>query len=117
VSLATIGALTAAFCYFDLGDVVTAAVIVRVFVQFLGQIAALHVIRTRRPDVALPFRMWLYPLPSVLAGCGWLFVLATSGGKLLARRGAGLAWGGLVFFSRGAFSAGRAALAERVRSP
>jgi fructoselysine transporter len=31
-------------------------------VQFIGQIIALHVLRTHRPDVPLPFRMWLYPI-------------------------------------------------------
>jgi amino acid transporter len=107
VSLATIGILTAAFCYLDLGDVVTAAVIVRVLVQFLGQIAALHVIRTRRPEVALPFRMWLYPLPSALAALGWLFVLSTSSPKLLALSGAVLVSGCLAFLATRAISARR----------
>jgi hypothetical protein len=43
----------------------------------VAQIIGLHVLRTTRPDVALPFRMWLYPLPSLLALAGWLFVLGT----------------------------------------
>ena len=41
--------------------------------------AALEVLRRTRPDVPLPFRMWLYPLPSVLALVGWLYVFVTSG--------------------------------------
>jgi hypothetical protein len=89
---------------------VTAAVIVRVLVQFIGQIMALHVIRTRRLEVALPFRMWLYPLPSALAGFGWLFVLATSGGKLLALSGSVLASGCVAFLSM------EAARGKRIRS-
>jgi hypothetical protein len=48
---------------------------VRIFVQFLGQILGLHLLRSTRPDVVLPFRMWLYPLPSLVAALGWLFVL------------------------------------------
>jgi amino acid transporter len=75
VSLLAVGALTAAFCFFPLELVVESAVTVRIGVQFISQIVALHLLRTTRPDVAMPFRMWLYPLPSVLALAGWLFVL------------------------------------------
>jgi hypothetical protein len=32
----------------------------------------------------LPFRMWLYPLPSLIALIGWVFLLATSAGYLLS---------------------------------
>jgi amino acid transporter len=78
VSLVSLGLLTAVFCYFPLDVVINAAVIVRVVVQFLGQIAGLHLVRTKRPDVALPFRMWFYPLPSLVALIGWIFVFATA---------------------------------------
>jgi amino acid transporter len=75
VALLALGALTAVFCFFSLEAVINAAVVVRIFVQFLGQILGLHLLRSTRPDVVLPFRMWLYPLPSLIAAVGWLFVL------------------------------------------
>ena len=75
VSLLSLGALTGVFCFFSLADVISAAVMVRIVVQFLGQIFALHLLRTTRPDILLPFRMWLYPVPSLLAVSGWLFIL------------------------------------------
>ncbi len=75
VAVLTIGALTAVFCFFELQEVIEAAVTVRIFVQFLGQIVGLHVLRTTRPEVAMPFRMWLYPLPSIVAAAGWTFIL------------------------------------------
>jgi amino acid transporter len=78
VSLMTLGLLTAVFCFLDLGTVISAAVCVRIVVQFLGQIAALHIVRTTRPDIQLPFRMWLYPIPSVIAALGWIFVLVVA---------------------------------------
>ena len=78
VSLLTLGLLTAVFCFLDLGTVISAAVCVRIVVQFLGQIAALHIVRTTRPDIQLPFRMWLYPIPSVIAALGWIFVLVVA---------------------------------------
>jgi amino acid transporter len=74
VSLWSIGLLTSAFCFLPLGDVLTLAVTIRIPVQFIAQIAALHYLRTKRPDVPLPFRMRLYPLASIVAGLGWLFV-------------------------------------------
>jgi amino acid transporter len=77
VAVLTVGAATAVCCFFPLGAVIEAAVIVRIFIQFLGQILGLHIVRTARPDIVLPFRMWLYPLPSLVAVLGWLFVVTT----------------------------------------
>ncbi|WP_104821407.1 APC family permease [Kitasatospora sp. MMS16-BH015] len=47
---------------------------VMVIVQALAQIAALTVLRRRQPGLARPYRMWLYPLPSLLAAVGWLVI-------------------------------------------
>jgi amino acid transporter len=78
VSLLALGVLTSLFCFLDLTTVISAAVCVRIVVQFLGQIVALHIVRTTRPDIQLPFRMWFYPIPSLIAAAGWVFVLATA---------------------------------------
>lgn len=78
VSLLVMGCLTAACCYLELSTVINAAVCVRIAVQFIGQIVGLHLLRTRQTDVRLPFRMRLYPLPSLIALAGWIFVLATA---------------------------------------
>lgn len=67
--------LTAVMCFWNLADLVSAAVLGRIGVQFVGQILGLHLLRKSRPDIHLPFRMWLYPLPSLIALLGWLFVL------------------------------------------
>jgi len=77
VSLWTLGSLTAVFCYLPLQTVIETAVTVRILVQFVAQIIGLHVLRTTRPEIVMPFRMWLYPLPSLIALTGWLFVLGT----------------------------------------
>ena len=53
------------------------AVTVRILIQFVAQIVGLHLVRTTRPEIVLPFRMWFYPLPSLIALIGWLFVLGT----------------------------------------
>lgn len=36
-------------------------------------------IRTRRRQVSRPFKMWLYPLPSLIALVGWSYIFLTSG--------------------------------------
>jgi amino acid transporter len=80
-ALALISAVTATFCFLPLEVVIPAAVTMRIGVQFMGQIFALHVLhRQGRP---LPFRMWLYPVPSLVALGGWIFLFATSEGQVL----------------------------------
>ena len=80
--------------------VINAAVTVRIVVQFIGQIVALHLLRTTRPDVKLPFRMWLYPLPSAVAFFGWLFVLGTAGWLFIVAAIGVVAAGAVVFAIR-----------------
>jgi basic amino acid/polyamine antiporter, APA family len=75
VSLLVMGAVAAACCLLKLKDVITALVVIRIMVQFLAQIVGVVVLRVRRPDMPRPFRMWLYPLPSVLAFLGFVYVL------------------------------------------
>ena len=79
VSLAVIGLLSIVAGMFSLDTVLPALITARILVQFAGQIAALHWLRTRRPEVARPFRMWLYPIPSVIALAGWSYVYLASG--------------------------------------
>jgi amino acid transporter len=81
-SLALLSLMTAFFCFFPLDVVIQGAVIVRIVIQFIGQIIALHVLR-RRNTQPMPFRMWLYPLPSLVALIGWVFLLASGGGGFL----------------------------------
>jgi len=102
-SLLTLGVLTSAFCFLSLADIINAAVCVRIVVQFLGQIAGLHYVRKHRPEIQLPFRMWLYPIPSGIAAVGWIFVLATSQWKILLLSLAVLVSGVLVFLVRSHF--------------
>jgi amino acid transporter len=75
VSLLTLGALGTLFCLFRLEDVIHALVVIRIMVQFLLQILGLLLLRARHPDFPRPFRMWLYPMPALLAAAGFLFVL------------------------------------------
>jgi len=105
VSLFALGVLTAGFCFVDLGWVISAAVAVRIGVQFIAQIAALHWLRKNRPDVPRPFKMRWYPLPSLIALAGWIFVLFNAESKILWAAVAVLLSGVLAFVLRQAMMA------------
>ena len=75
VSLLALGGVAVAACFLRLADIIAALVVIRISIQFLLQTVGVIVFRMRRPDVPRPFRMWLYPLPALLATAGFLFVL------------------------------------------
>jgi amino acid transporter len=75
VALLTLGGIAMLFCFFKLADVIAALVVIRIIIQFLAQIVGVIILRQRRPDMPRPFKMWLYPLPAVIAILGFLYVL------------------------------------------
>src|SRR5207253_513081 len=75
ISLLTLGTLAAVFCFFKLADIIAAMVVIRILIQFVAQIVGLMLLRRTRPDFARPFRMWLYPLPAIIALVGFSYVL------------------------------------------
>lgn len=75
ISLLALGGVAVLFCFFKLADVIAALVVTRILLQFLLQAVGLIVLRVRRPDLERPFRMWLYPLPALIASVGFVFVL------------------------------------------
>jgi APA family basic amino acid/polyamine antiporter len=90
VSLLALGIGAMAFCFLRLADVIAALVIIRIMVQFLLQTVGVIVLRFRRPGLLRPFRMWLYPLPALLATAGFVFVLFSRKGFLKEIRYAGV---------------------------
>jgi len=82
LSLLVIGGFSIVAAFFDLDWVISALIAARILVQFIGQILALDYIRRFRADIARPFRMAFYPLPSAIALGGWLYIFLTSGWKI-----------------------------------
>jgi len=78
VSLLTIAAVTLPFCFFTLGQLVMWLLQVQILLQFVWQCAAVILLRRYRPDVAKPFRMWLYPLPALVSLAMWIYIFATA---------------------------------------
>ncbi len=83
VAVLVLGTIAIAGSFFTLDDVIPALLTTRILVQFMGQIWALHRLRSQ-PGFEMPFRMWWYPMPSIIAFLGWLYIFATSGGKFIA---------------------------------
>ena len=79
VSLLVMGGLSMIAALWNLDAVISALLTSRILIQFIGQIAALDYLRRYRRDIARPFRMWLYPLPSIIALAGWVCIFLTSG--------------------------------------
>ncbi|GGX70279.1 APC family permease [Streptomyces anandii] len=78
LGLATMGVITAiGFLigrHTDLATLIQLLTTVMVIVQALAQIVAVTVLRRRQPGLRRPYRMWLYPLPGIVAFVGWCVI-------------------------------------------
>ncbi|HXZ33953.1 MAG TPA: APC family permease [Terriglobales bacterium] len=75
VSLLALGLVAVAFCLLSLADLIAGLVVIRIMLQFLVQAIGVIVLRWRNPELPRPFRMWLYPLPALIAAAGFVFML------------------------------------------
>jgi basic amino acid/polyamine antiporter, APA family len=75
VSLLALTGVAALFCFLRLADLIAALIVIRIVLQFLMQIIGVIVLRVRQPDMPRPFRMWLYPVPALVAGVSYVFIL------------------------------------------
>jgi len=94
ISLLVIGAVSIACSFLSLDIVIPALLTTRIVVQFIGQIVALILLRRHAPNMNRPYRVWLYPLPCVVALIGWVFLFITT-------RPAKLIWLGLLTLALG----------------
>jgi amino acid transporter len=77
VSLLVINALAIPLCWFSLERLVSALMIIQIVFQFIPQVFAIFAMRIYRREISLPYKMWLYPLPALVALTGWIFVAIT----------------------------------------
>ena len=101
VSLVALAAAALIFCLaLRLAQTIRAILAMRCIIQFIGQGVGLVLLRRRKGSDRLPFRMWLYPLPVVIAIAGWAGIfLATGPRPMLASLVAATA-GTLVYLGR-----------------
>lgn len=77
VSLLVINALAIPLCWFSLERLVSALMIIQIVFQFVPQVFAIFAIRLYRRGIPLPYKMWFYPFPALIALVGWIYVAAT----------------------------------------
>jgi len=96
-SLLLVGGITCIASLFNLEFIIAATLSSRILIQFLGQNVALTLLRKDRPDLKRPFKMWLYPIPSIIAFVGFSFIFISSGFNAIVL---GLLWLliGIAFF-------------------
>jgi len=75
VSLLTLAGTAALFCFFQLKDVIAALVVLRILLQFLMQHVGVIYLRKTQQGLARPFRLWLYPVPPLVAIVGFGYIL------------------------------------------
>ena len=78
-SVLAMGLISAVACLLTLDALIRMLIVLQIVTQFAAQCVAVVMIRRRRPDIARPFQMPLYPVPVLLALAGWIFVLCCSG--------------------------------------
>jgi fructoselysine transporter len=101
VSLIALGATACIFCLsLSLIDVIRAILAMRCLIQFIGQAIGLVILRQRRGSAHLPFRMWLYPLPVIVAIVGWAGIFISTGRTPMLASLAATAAGILVYLGR-----------------
>ncbi|MEV0402839.1 APC family permease [Actinoallomurus sp. NPDC050550] len=99
VGLYAMGVVTAIGSLFTLTDVISMLTAVFVLVQSVAQIAAVTVLRIRQPNLPRPYKMWLYPLPSLVALAGWIYIYQAAGLKPILLSVAWLAAGVIAYLA------------------
>jgi amino acid transporter len=83
-SVLFIGLATTLCCLFDLDSLIRASTVIIVLTQSIPVLGAVVMLRARRPDISRPFKLFLYPVPLVVALGGWIYIVSTSGAVYIA---------------------------------
>ncbi|HTU69020.1 MAG TPA: APC family permease [Candidatus Baltobacteraceae bacterium] len=95
VSLVVMGAIALIASFFTLDQVISALIAAIVLVQSVAQIVALFVMRAQ--GVRAPYRMWLYPLPAIVALAAWVYVFCSAGSSAIVFGLVSIAAGAVVY--------------------
>lgn len=83
-SLLVLGGIAFIFSMlFKLSEVISAILAMRIMIQFIGQAVGLLILRSKKTDINFPYKMPLFPVPVIIAIVMWLFILMSTGSKLM----------------------------------
>src|SRR6202034_1114519 len=86
--------------FFNLFSVIRAILAMRCLIQFVGQAVGLLLLHRRWKAERWPFRMWLYPVPVIIAIAGWIAIFISTGRTPMLASLAAMSAGVLVYLVR-----------------
>src|SRR5438477_4691666 len=95
-----LGGVAAIFCSISLTSVLQAIVSIRAIIPFMAQIVGAVILRQRDPNRRRPVKMWLYPLPAIIALGLWGYVVISPQKGLKVGGLYVIAAGSLFYFAR-----------------
>lgn len=99
ISLVVLGGIAFIFSLlFRLGEVISAILAMRILVQFIGQGIGLLWLRKKRSKNEFPYKMPLFPIPVFVGMAIWLFILVSTGIKLICYGLIVISLGTVVYF-------------------
>lgn len=100
VSLLTLAVMAFVFSLlFKMSEIITAIIVMRILVQFLGQSLGLLLYHQRKKEEIFPYRMRLYPLPPVVAIVVWGFIFCSAEARYILGAVGVIAAGVLLFLA------------------
>lgn len=69
---------------FKMREVITAIIVVRIIVQFVGQSIGIMLYHAKHKNEPFPYRMWLYPLPPIIGIAVWAFIFFSANWQYIA---------------------------------
>ena len=98
VSLLVLGGLAFVFSLlFRMREIITAIIVMRIIVQFIGQSVGIILYHRHMKQEAFPYRMWLYPLPAIIGIIVWAFIFFSAEWQFILGALAVIALGCLIF--------------------
>ncbi|MGN6248193.1 MAG: APC family permease [Ginsengibacter sp.] len=88
---------------FKLSETISAILAMRIMIQFIGQAIGLLILRSRKSETEFPYKMPLFPLPVIIAIAMWLFILISTGTKLMFSGMFVIFLGVIVYFIKAKF--------------
>lgn len=100
VSILFLGCVATFFCWLPLRHVLQAILSIRAVIPFMAQIVGAVILRQRDPHRPRPFKMWLYPLPAIIALGLWGYIVISPQKGLRVGGLYVMAAGTLFYFAR-----------------